>query len=358
MSTGRPRIVFIDHSFHKVTRSSAFFTALLSEWADVLTIDSESWRRGANVSAARIDAAGADVAVFWQTLPDPGELFKLRTPAVWVPMYDSAVHSPEVFWRVLARTGVRVLSFCRALSATARRHGVPVSDYTYYPDPALVPARRTGGDGLRLFFWDRGYTRFDLLRATVDPADVGRTTVRRAPNPGLSASPVTAQDVRDYKIAFCDGVLGRAQYLDLLAGCDVFFAPRRYEGLGMTFLEALAMGLAVVAADSPTMNEYITDGTDGFLFDPGRPARVDLRTAREAGERAREAMRRGRAEWLRSAGGLRADLLAAPPAPAPPSRGLLLLAALLTAGERAKTLVPAGRRAALTEAVRRRTTGS
>ena len=72
----------------------------------------------------------------------------------------------------------------------------------------------------------------------------------------------------------------------------------------------------------------------------------------------REAMRRGRAEWLRSAGGLRADLLAAPPAPAPPSRGLLLLAALLTAGERAKTLVPAGRRAALTEAVRRRTTGS
>ena len=356
--SGRPRIVFVDHSFHKVTRSSAFFTTLLGEWADVIAIDSESWRRGANVSAARIDAEGADVAVFWQTLADPGQLFRLRTPAVWVPMFDSAVHSPAVFWRVFARTGARILSFCRALSATARRYGIPVSDYTYFPDPELVPQRRAGGDGLRLFFWDRGYTRFDLLRATVDPAAVSCTTVRRAPNPGLSASPVTARDVRDYKVTFCDGVLGRAQYLDLLADCDVFFAPRRYEGIGMTFLEAMAMGLAVVAADSPTMNEYISVGVDGFLFDPDRPAPVDLRTARDAGARARETMRRGREAWLRSAEGLRSDLLAARPAPAPPGPGVLLLAALLTAGERAKALVPAERRAALTEAVRRRTTGS
>ena len=354
----RPRIVFVDHSFHKVTRSSAFFTTLLDEWADVVAVESESWRRGANVSAARIDAERADAVVFWQTLADPSELLKLRTPAVWVPMYDSAVHSPAVFWRVLARTGVRIVSFCRALSATARRYGIPVADYTYFPDPSLVPARRPGGEGLRLFFWDRGYVRFEQLRATVDPADVWRTTVRRAPNPGLSASPITARDVRDYKITFCDGALGRARYLDLLADCDLFFAPRRYEGIGMTFLEAMAMGLAVVAADSPTMNEYITDGVDGFLYDPDRPAPVDLSTALEAAEQARESMRRGREAWSRSTEGLRADLLAPRPARAPRSRSLLLLAALLTAGERAKALVPAGRRAALTEAVRRRTTGS
>ena len=34
----------------------------------------------------------------------------------------------------------------------------------------------------------------------------------------------------------------------------------------MTFLEAMAHGKAVIAADRPTMNEYILHGCNGFLF--------------------------------------------------------------------------------------------
>src|SRR5450759_314321 len=276
---GRPRVVFVDHSFHKVTLSSRFFSDILEEAAHVVALECEGWRSGATASAGEVDSVQADVAVFWQTLPDPIELLKLRTPAVWVPMYDSAVHSPGLFWDVLAHTGVSILSFCRALSRTARRHGIPVIDYTYYPDPSTFPPMEAPQEGVRVFFWDRGYIGFDQLRAVIDPRLVERTVVRRAPSPGLRPSRVTARDVEDYKIRLIAGPLPQREHLELVASCNVFFAPRRFEGIGMTFLEAMAMGLAVVAADSPTMNEYIRHGDNGFLFEPRNPGFLDLCTA-------------------------------------------------------------------------------
>src|SRR6202012_2876394 len=38
------------------------------------------------------------------------------------------------------------------------------------------------------------------------------------------------------------------------------------EGVGITFLEAMARGCAVVAYDAPTMNEYIESGKTGVLL--------------------------------------------------------------------------------------------
>ncbi len=62
------------------------------------------------------------------------------------------------------------------------------------------------------------------------------------------------------------------EYLDMLAAANVFFAPRRAEGIGMSFLEAMAMGLCVVAPRGPTMSEYIENGRNGsctILITPG-----------------------------------------------------------------------------------------
>ena len=120
----------------------------------------------------------------------------------------------------------------------------------------------------------------------------------------------------------------------------------------MTFLEAMAMGLAVVAPDRPTMNEYIRHGVDGYLYDPRKPDMVDLDSASVVVSRARQAVLEGRAAWLESTDRLLADILAEKPRPGAPSRRVLALAGLLTAGERAKSLVPPRHRAALLRATR------
>ena len=65
----------------------------------------------------------------------------------------------------------------------------------------------------------------------------------------------------------------------------------------MSFLEAMASGLCVVALDAPTMNEVISHGVNGLLYAPGRRAPLDFGLAREMGARAREDVVRGRARW-------------------------------------------------------------
>jgi len=59
----------------------------------------------------------------------------------------------------------------------------------------------------------------------------------------------------------------REQYLKDLVKHNVYVAPRRFEGIGMSFLEAMAMGMCVVAENQPTANEYIVSGQNGILFE-------------------------------------------------------------------------------------------
>ena len=60
---------------------------------------------------------------------------------------------------------------------------------------------------------------------------------------------------------------------------DVLLMPSRYEGLPMTLLEAMAMGLPVVASKLDGIAEVIGDGEEGFLVPPTDAALFVERTA-------------------------------------------------------------------------------
>lgn len=59
------------------------------------------------------------------------------------------------------------------------------------------------------------------------------------------------------------GYVGDTRLVYLAA--DVLLMPSRYEGLPMTLLEAMAMGLPVVASKLDGIAEVISDGAEGFL---------------------------------------------------------------------------------------------
>jgi glycosyltransferase involved in cell wall biosynthesis len=56
---------------------------------------------------------------------------------------------------------------------------------------------------------------------------------------------------------------------DLLAAADVFALPSLYEGFGCAAIEAMALGLPVVASNLPVMHEVVEDGGSGLLVQPG-----------------------------------------------------------------------------------------
>lgn len=58
---------------------------------------------------------------------------------------------------------------------------------------------------------------------------------------------------------------------DLLAAADVFVFPSLYEGLPGALIEALAVGLPVVASDLPSVREVVEHGANARLVPPGRP---------------------------------------------------------------------------------------
>jgi glycosyltransferase involved in cell wall biosynthesis len=89
----------------------------------------------------------------------------------------------------------------------------------------------------------------------------------------------------------------RDDVADLLAAADAFALPSLYEGFPGAVIEAMALGLPVVASNLPTLREVVDDGNSALLVparDPRRLAEAigqvvdDPETARRLGERGRE----------------------------------------------------------------------
>lgn len=64
------------------------------------------------------------------------------------------------------------------------------------------------------------------------------------------------------------GYLAGEDLASAYASADAFVFPSRTETLGLVLLEAMAAGCPVVAANSGGIPDIVTDGVNGFLFDP------------------------------------------------------------------------------------------
>ncbi|MDR2337819.1 MAG: glycosyltransferase [Deltaproteobacteria bacterium] len=68
----------------------------------------------------------------------------------------------------------------------------------------------------------------------------------------------------------------KSDMTDLIKQAGIYIAPRKLEGIGISFLETMVMGKAVIAQDAPTMNEYIENGINVYLVDFNKPEPIDL----------------------------------------------------------------------------------
>ncbi|NEQ76444.1 MAG: glycosyltransferase family 1 protein [Okeania sp. SIO2C9] len=64
------------------------------------------------------------------------------------------------------------------------------------------------------------------------------------------------------------GYLRGQKLASAYASADAFIFPSRTETLGLVLLEAMAAGTPVVAANSGGIPDIVTDGINGYLFDP------------------------------------------------------------------------------------------
>jgi glycosyltransferase involved in cell wall biosynthesis len=88
------------------------------------------------------------------------------------------------------------------------------------------------------------------------------------------------------------GYLQGLELASAFASADAFVFPSRTETLGLVLLEAMAAGCPVVAANSGGIPDIVTDGENGYMFDPqDADGAVQATIKLFANPEAREAMR-------------------------------------------------------------------
>ena len=73
---------------------------------------------------------------------------------------------------------------------------------------------------------------------------------------------------------------------EILAAADVFAFPSVYEELGGAVIEAMALGLPIVASDIPALREVVEDGRNGLLVKPESSTALAAGLARILDDRA------------------------------------------------------------------------
>ena len=61
---------------------------------------------------------------------------------------------------------------------------------------------------------------------------------------------------------------------EILAAADLFVLPSRYEGFPGAVLEAMALGLPIIATNIPALQEIVEAGRNALLVEPAAPTEL------------------------------------------------------------------------------------
>lgn len=208
-----------------------------------------------------------------------------QTKVICCPMYDASRNRPADFFP----TGENILyvNMCRRLHQSISAQGGKSLYYQYAPDPKMLPTT-DWGKPLQAHFWER------------EPGDMDRHAAEIIAR-RLGCQSLDFRLFRDKDLSFGSGEAqkkatrqweSRETHLKRIAESQIFIAPRRFEGIGMAFLEAMAMGCVVVAENQATANEYILHGSTGLLYEGdgekvSRPSGISPAELKEIGSEAR-----------------------------------------------------------------------
>ena len=266
-------LLFIGHTYHQKTKSSVFLLDLLREEYQVTEHYLDPEASVEYKSLQHVKTHAFDVVVIWQVMPRLSELRKVFSwkHAVFFPMYDHYIAHNGFYadiWKEYAEC--LVISFSRALYKDLLKLGYEARYIQYFPKPNDIA---NWGDEKALFFWQRlSIVNLATVAKAAQNLGIQRIHLHKAMDPGhcaLSPSIYTRSNPTFFKdITFSESTWfeDKEEMIQTLEGAALYMAPRHLEGIGMSFLEAMARGRCVIAPDNPTMNEYIENGVSGFLY--------------------------------------------------------------------------------------------
>jgi hypothetical protein len=319
------RLLVVDHAFHKRTRSNAFFIEILEDFFELTLIHVDPTDHAGLIALEAVE--DVDLVLLWQ-MDFLAPIFLARgLPTAVVPMYDGSSEMPDLHW-IWARHAYFV-NFSRTLHERVRRMRATSLNLKYFGAPAPESSLPRFDDGLHVFLWHRCPEKGINLRAveTLFGDQLASVHIHDAPDdPRIDRLGHLVPARGDYRLTVSTWFDQRAAYERVIERCNVFVAPRRTEGIGLGFIEAMANGMLIVAPDQPTHNEYLANWLNGVLFNPDNVSYARFDEAAGIARLGWQTVRDGHRLWLESLPKLVAFLQSTPKPPPMPGIDTALLA--------------------------------
>jgi hypothetical protein len=265
-----PRVIAYCLDWH-ISQSRAFEELLVEPLKPFVDVELTAWDGRSNIPSSHPESFDQPL-VFCQRPPAAELLKNPDAKLVWIPMWDNVVSnwSSEEWWASLPKS-LRIIAFSDGVVEKARDAGLPTLSLRYYKNP-LKFDRVNWESNRTLFYWNRtGLFGPLFLKKMCEALEIRDLYFRGTLDPKINpaAGYQLPNQLGRTVVHHVSRFDSQQDYFDLLKRCHVYLAPRALEGVGLTFLEAMASGCAVMGYDAPTMNEYIDHGVDGFLFSQG-----------------------------------------------------------------------------------------
>lgn len=281
----KENIAYIGPSAHNKTLSTKFLIDYLKEFYKVdVFFDYKSLdNNDSNYSAL----------VFFQCLPEKRVLANFACKnIIYFPMYDQVKDWSFAKW--YSYKDCKIFNFCEYNHNKLIKWGFNSIYLQYFPEPSEF----TPGNSNEIFAWQRtkDININNIEKLFKKDADY-KLHLHTALDPNYEFIAPTKKDEAAFKISYSNWFENPEEMNNLIKTKGIYIAPRAFEGIGMSFLEAMAQGKMVVANDAPTMNEYIKNNVTGFLFDYKNPKTIDFSQSDRIQSNAWEFCKLGYEKW-------------------------------------------------------------
>lgn len=286
------KVLYIGHSYHNKTKSTQFLKDMLASQYDVdfFSYDPSVEKLPFN----QLKKIKYDIVVLFQVMPSLRLLKKYLDyeHGIFFPMFDAVPQLDDPRWYEYRE--FRIINFSRTVHDELRALGFDSHYFQYFPKPA---DNFEFGDEKSLFFWQRRQEEIDIrtIEKTIDTDELTHIHIHKATDPN-SAFAEPGKKLLP-KCSFSNWFDNKEELVACMQRSALYFAPRKFEGIGMSFLEAMAMGRCVIAPDHPTMNEYIVHRETGFLYDFYNLQRIELQDISRIQKNTYEYIKQGYQEW-------------------------------------------------------------
>lgn len=286
------KMLYIGHNYHLKTKSVRFFLDILEKEYEITFISFDPYtKKYEGLEEAKKEVY--DVLLTLQIMPEMDFLlsnFRFKQ-GVTVPMYDAVVTQSYDPWPEYRE--FKVICFSKTIYEELICRGYKAYYIQYFPKPHEVT---DWGKENSVFFWQRlEQINVNVVAKLLENMEVDHIHIHKSLDPNQKF--VEPDASLNKKITCSEWFEDPAEMHQIMQGSALYIAPRLYEGIGMSFLEAMAMGRCVVAPNYPTMNEYIINGVNGILFDVNDIKPVVIDDIAQIQKNALEYIEKGYQEW-------------------------------------------------------------